>query len=147
MIKPLPELHNKRLLLEYKLPTRLGEIPHLAEAVDGALSARPDLAFSANLCLEELVTNTIQHGLQGADNRYINVRMSISDEWLEIILKDDAPLFDPFVEAPLPELDLEVEDRPIGGLGVHMVKTMMDDVRAYYDGSGNLIVLLKTLKQ
>ncbi|MFC0166909.1 SpoIIE family protein phosphatase [Pseudoduganella danionis] len=139
-------LHNKRLLLEYDLPSRLEEIAQLAEAVSTALADRSDLAFAANLCLEELVTNTIQYGLHSAPDRVIHVRMSISDEWLEIILKDDAPPFDPFAEAPPPDLDGDLEARPIGGLGVHLVKTLMDDARAYFDGSGNLIVLLKTLR-
>lgn len=141
------ELNNKTLLLEHKLRSRVEEIAHLAEAVDKALAERPDVAFAVNLCLEELLTNTIQHGLHGAPNRFINVRLSRSDEWLEIIVKDDAPPFDPFVEAPAPSLEAGVEERAVGGLGVHMVKTMMDEVRAFYDGSGNLIVLLKTLKR
>ncbi|RDK04115.1 ATP-binding SpoIIE family protein phosphatase [Paraburkholderia lacunae] len=144
---PALELHDKVLLLEYPLLTRLEEIAKLAEAVERALIERPDLAFSANLCLEELITNTILHGLNGAPDRWIDVRLSMSDEWLEISLKDDAPQFDPFAEAPAPALDLDVEERPIGGLGVHMVKTMMNEARAYHDGSGNLIVLLKTLQQ
>ena len=139
-------LHNKRLLLEYDLPSRVEEIGQLAEAVSTALPERSDLAFAANLCLEELVTNTIQYGLHSAPDRVIHVRMSISDEWLEIILKDDAPPFDPFAEAPPPDLDGDLDARPIGGLGVHLVKTLMDDARAYFDGSGNLIVLLKTLR-
>ncbi|MYM38731.1 ATP-binding SpoIIE family protein phosphatase [Duganella qianjiadongensis] len=139
-------LHNKRLLLEYDLPSRVDEIAQLAEAVNTALPERSDLAFAANLCLEELVTNTIQYGLESAPDRVIHVRMSISDEWLEIILKDDAPPFDPFAEAPAPDLDGDLDARPIGGLGVHLVKTLMDDARAYFDGSGNLIVLLKTLR-
>lgn len=139
-------LHNKRLLLEYDLPSRVEEIGQLAEAVSTALPERSDLAFAANLCLEELVTNTIQYGLHSAPDRVIHVRMSISDEWLEIILKDDAPPFDPFAEAPQPDLEGDLDARPIGGLGVHLVKTLMDDARAYFDGSGNLIVLLKTLR-
>lgn len=140
------ELHNKVLLLEYPLLTRLEEIGKLAEAVERALADRRDLAFSANLCLEELITNTILHGLKGAPDHWIHVRLSLSDAWLEIALKDDAPQFDPFAGAPVPDLDLDVADRPIGGLGVHMVKTLMDEARAYHDGSGNLIVLLKTLQ-
>lgn len=147
METPPVELRNKMPLLDYQLVTRLEEIAKLAEAVEDALSDRPDLAFSANLCLEELITNTIVHGLNGAPDRWIQVRLSMSDEWLEIALKDDAPQFDPFADAPPPALDLEVENRPIGGLGVHLVKTMMDDARAYHDGSGNLIVLLKTLRR
>ena len=146
MTSPPFELQNKVQLLEYELPSRVEEIEKLAEAVTAALPDRSDLAFSANLCLEELVTNIIQHGLKGQGDRIIHVRMSMSDEWLEIILKDDAPQFDPFVEVPDPDLGLDVDERPVGGLGVHLVKTLMDDVRAYYDGSGNWIVLLKTLR-
>jgi anti-sigma regulatory factor (Ser/Thr protein kinase) len=127
--------------------SQLEEIGKLAELVEGVLPDRPDLAFSANLCLEELITNTIQHGLAGRTDGQIHVRISITDEWLEIILKDDAPAYDPFAAAPVPDLGLAVESRPVGGLGVHLVKTLMDDARAYYDGSGNLIVLLKTLRK
>lgn len=146
-VPPSVPMTNKVLLLEYSLPTQLPEIERLADAVSAALPDRPDLAFSANLCLEELITNIITHGLKGRSDRIIRVRMSISVEWLEIILKDDAPPFDPFRSAPEPDLDLDLANRPIGGLGVHLVKALMDDARAYYDGSGNLIVLLKTVRQ
>ena len=138
---------NKVLLQEFSLPTRLSEIERLANAVSAALPERPDLAFAANLCLEELITNIITHGLRSAPDRIIKVRMSMSNEWLEIILKDDAPPFDPFKEVPEPDFDLALEDRPIGGLGVHLVKTLMDEAYAHYDGSGNLIVMLKTTRQ
>lgn len=140
---------NKRVLLEYKLhPTRLEEIAKMAAAVTEALPKdRDDLAFQANLCLDELITNTISYGLKGDENGNIHLLMSISDEWLEIILKDDAPQFDPFLDVPQPDLDLDIDERPIGGLGVHLVKKMMDDARAYYNGSGNVIVLLKTLRK
>jgi anti-sigma regulatory factor (Ser/Thr protein kinase) len=135
---------NKKVLLDYLVPTRLEEIEKLAEAVNKAL-ADCDLAFSANLCLEELISNTILHGLKGAADRFIHVQINISEEWLEILLKDDAPRFDPFMQAPKPNLDLDINERPIGGLGIHMVKKLMDKVHAEYDGSGNLIVLLKNL--
>ncbi len=147
MDSPLPELRQKTLLLDYVLPAQLEELEKLAAAVEDALPERPDLAFSANLCLDELITNTVLHGLKGAEGRMIRVRMSMSAEWLEIIIKDDAPQFDPFVEAPEPDLDMDLDERQVGGLGVHLVKTLMDDARTYYDGSGNLIVLLKTLRK
>jgi serine/threonine-protein kinase RsbW len=135
---------NKKMLLDYQIPTQLEEIEKLADAVNKALPDK-DLAFSVNLCLEELITNTILHGLKGASDRFIHVQINISDEWLEIILKDNAPRFDPFMQAPSPNLDLDINERPIGGLGVHMVKKLMDKVHADYDGTGNLIVLLKRL--
>lgn len=141
-----PQMDNMTVLLEHSLPSRINEIQKLAEMVESALADRPDLAMAANLCLEELIVNTVQHGLKGRADRLIHIRLSLSEEWLQILLKDDAPPFDPFAEAPVPDLELGLDERPIGGLGVHLVKTMMDEARAYYDGSGNLIVLLKTLR-
>ena len=137
---------NKKVLLDYLVPTRLKKIEKLANAVTKALDDH-SLALSVNLCLEELITNTILHGLRGATNRFIHVQISASDEWLEILLKYDAPQFDPFTQAPKLILYLGINERPIGGLGVHMVKKLMDDVHAYYDDTGNLIVLLKSLQQ
>lgn len=141
------QLKDKTQLLSYRLASKVEELAPLAVAVDQALAERPDLAFAVNLCLEELITNTIQHGLGGAADRQILIRLSRTEEWLEVMLKDDAPPFDPFVDAPPPELNSSVDSRAVGGLGVHLVKSLMDDVRAFYDGSGNLIVLFKTLKR
>lgn len=135
---------DKKVVLDYQAPTRLEEIEKLADSVNQALPD-PDLAFSANLCLEELITNTILHGLQGAADRFIHIQIGLSADWLEILLKDDAPPFDPFVQAPRPNLELAINHRPVGGLGVHMVKKLMDEFHADYDGTGNLIVLHKCL--
>ncbi len=136
--------HNKRMVLDYRVPARLNEIKKLTDAVNKVL---PDynLAFFANLCLEELITNIIHHGLKDAADRFIQIQISLSDECLEILLKDDAPRFDPFMQVTPPNLALDSNERPIGGLGIHMVKNLMDDVHAYYDGTGNLIVLHKKL--
>lgn len=135
---------NRKVLIDHRLPTRLEEIKKLADLVKQALTDR-DLAFSATLCLEELITNTIIHGLKGATDRFIHIRISMSNKWLEILVKDDAPIYDPFKQAPKPDLNLDINERPVGGLGVHLVKSLMDDVRAYYDGTGNLYVLYKAL--
>ena len=137
----------KTQLLHRQIDSRVDELAGLAMAIDEALPDRADLAFVANLCLEELITNTILHGFGGEPGHSIDVALNRSTEWLEIILKDDAPRFDPFIEAPLPDIDTDLDARAIGGLGVHIVKTMMDAAQAYYDGSGNLIVLLKALQQ
>lgn len=138
---------DQKVLLDYHMPARLEEIEKLAIEVNKALSGHEDLAFAANLCLEELIANTIIHGLKGAADHSVHVCIRLSEEWLEILLKDDAPQFDPFGQAPSPRLDLTVDERPVGGLGVHMVRTLMDRTRASYDGTGNLIVLCKALRR
>lgn len=133
-------------LLDYRMPSRVEEIARLADAVEAALSARPELAFPVNLCLEELITNTILHGLGGEPDHEVRVVMSLAAGWLDIFVLDDAMPFDPFAQAPPPHLDDDVDERPIGGLGVYMVRTLMDETRAHYTGTGNLIHLRKQLQ-
>jgi len=129
--------------LDYSLPSRLEEIAALANAVEVFLAADPQLAFQTNLCLEELLTNTIVHGLHGEPGHVIRVSLKRVERGLEVTLTDDAPPFDPFCEAAPPDLDADLVDRPIGGLGVHFVRTIMDEYSASHDGSGNRVVLRK----
>lgn len=136
---------NEAALLEYRMPSRVAEIEALAAKVEAALADRPDLAFGVNLCLEELITNTILYGLQSAADHFIDIRLRRTNEWLEIELRDDAPPYDPFSAAPKPDLDATVEDRKIGGLGVELVRTMMDEAFALQEGEGNLLRLRKRI--
>lgn len=145
-IRPRLFGQGKKILLDCKVPSQLEAIEKLAEAVNRELPD-PDLAFAANLCLEELIINTIVYGLKSATDRFIHVQLSITGPWLEIVLKDDAPRFDPFMQAPKPNLELNIGERPIGGLGVHIVKKLMDETQASYDGNGNTIVLRKRLPE
>ncbi|HEX4193960.1 MAG TPA: ATP-binding protein, partial [Stellaceae bacterium] len=59
-------------------------------------------------------------------------------------LSDDGRAFDP-LNAPPPDLDSAIEDRRIGGLGVHLVKTMMDDVTYAYRDGRNHVTLRKKI--
>ena len=133
------------VLLDYRLASRISALETLADAVGAALPGQADLAFKVNLCLEEIIANIILHGLAGAPDHEIRVRMSCTGARLEVPVEDDAPRYDPFAQAPGPDLGLDVERRPVGGLGVHLVKTLMDRVRAEHDGAGNRIVLEKKM--
>jgi serine/threonine-protein kinase RsbW/sigma-B regulation protein RsbU (phosphoserine phosphatase) len=138
---------DKVLLLDYTMPSQVVMFGNLAVSVEDAIPDLPDIAFSANLCLEELITNTIQYGLANAPDHAIRICISRSTHCLEIVLKDDAPPFDPFNTVAPPDIEAGVDERAIGGLGVHLVRSLMDEAWATYDGTGNLITLKKTLKQ
>ncbi|TAN70237.1 MAG: ATP-binding protein, partial [Magnetospirillum sp.] len=58
---------------------------------------------------------------------------------------DDAKEYDPFVQAPEPDLDLDVDDRPIGGLGVFLVKEFMDATEYRHEAGHNTTTLRKTI--
>jgi serine/threonine-protein kinase RsbW/sigma-B regulation protein RsbU (phosphoserine phosphatase) len=121
-------------------------LPDMAAFLETVSSRLPhEVAFAVRLCLEELIVNVITHGLGNDPGHVMRVRLTICGPWLEVRLKDDAPAFDPFTEAPAPGLTLGVDERPVGGLGIHFVRRSMDDCRWHYVNGGNLVVLRKCL--
>ena len=128
-----------------QLPSRLDAIAGLAEEVDAMLPDHPTVAFQVNLCLDELLTNTITHGLGGATDHVIEVELCREGDWLDILIEDDAPPYDPFAGNTAPDLEADLDDRPIGGLGVHFVQTLMDSAVASQAQGGNRLMLRKRL--
>ncbi len=108
-------------------------------------SISKDVAFSMNLALEEIVTNVIQHGYNGHDEYDITIRFSLEKHNLRIQIKDGAPEFNP-LEIPEPDdLAKPLEDRNIGGLGIHLVKKFTDNFSYRRMNSKNVITLLKKI--
>ncbi|MEI7893625.1 MAG: ATP-binding protein [Myxococcales bacterium] len=86
-----------------------------------------DQSYPLVLALEELGANVVNHGYRGrADGRF-EVHMTCLDNALELEVIDAAPAFNP-LEAPPPDLDASIEDRPIGGLGVHLVRQLTEQI-------------------
>lgn len=82
---------------------------------------------SINVALDELLTNTILYGLAG-DLGEVTVDAELHADRLEVTLSDNGRPFDPFTRSA-PDTTLSVEDRPIGGLGIHLVRRLVDHVR------------------
>lgn len=113
------------------MPANIGEIPHLFERLrnfcaDCAVPA--DVEFKIQLALDELINNIIDHGYHGRQPGEISILIARTGDNVDIELQDDAALFDPFSVAS-PDLDASVEDRPLGGIGVHLVRTLMDSFK------------------
>jgi anti-sigma regulatory factor (Ser/Thr protein kinase) len=88
---------------------------------------------------DEMLTNAIDYGLAGRSDALLEVRLFPSAQALDAQIIDNGPAFDPLSEAAIPDLELSVEDRPIGGLGIHLVKSLMD--RADYQRRGDCNIL------
>ena len=100
--------------------------------------------LAASLALDEAVTNTILHGYDDDADHEITVRMALDAGVLTLEVEDDARPFDP-LQAPAPNLDLPIEERPIGGLGIYFVRTLMDDVEYQRRGDRNVLTMRKTI--
>jgi len=134
--------------LVIRLDNRLSELDRLADEVERFGEAHdfsPRTTYQIRLALDELLTNVISYGYQDQEKHEIGVRMRLEDGRLIIKLVDDAMPFNP-MEAGLPDLSCPVEDRRIGGLGIHLVKKVMDRVRYERKEGKNLLKLVKTIE-
>lgn len=96
------------------------------------------------VCVDEAATNIVAYGYAGKDGE---VELEISRERDEIVTKilDRAPVFDPS-GVPAPDLDQPLHLRPVGGLGVHLIRTLSDGMsHGPRDGGGNETVLRKRI--
>ena len=101
----------------------------------------PKLLFRVNLVLEEFGLNVMTHG-QRAGARKLEVIVTSAADTITIEIVDDGPRFDPLEDAPLPDLEASLDERPVGGLGIHLVRTMMEEVSYRYDGGKNRLTLI-----
>lgn len=125
----------------------LGEVAraNAAFADFAAAAALPaGVRRSMNVVLDELLANTVLHGLAGRPDGQVILEVQLDGDRLLVTLSDDGLPFDPFGRAA-PDTTLSVEDRPIGGLGIHLVRQLVDEVMYQRQGDRNVVVLTKRL--
>ncbi|WP_249208833.1 SpoIIE family protein phosphatase [Magnetospirillum sulfuroxidans] len=136
--------------LELTIANDLDELARLAGLVEDfveRLGLSERVAFNLNLCLDELITNIVSYGYDDSHHHDIHVRFSLDNGRLITEIIDDGKEYNPFSEAPEPDLGLNVDDRPIGGLGVFLVKEFMDRTDYRRDGSKNIVTLEKNVTE
>ena len=119
--------------LTLTLKNDLSEVVRSALAIEAHGEARgwpPKWITSVNLALDELLSNVISYGYRDNDEHEVLVTLSERAGALEveIVLEDEGVAFDPFTDAPEPDLESSLEVRETKGLGVHFVKSFMDEV-------------------
>ncbi|GAB6036235.1 hypothetical protein JCM15519_07940 [Fundidesulfovibrio butyratiphilus] len=133
--------------LSLRIKNDLAELDRVNQTVEEFLEERGvpmRASYHIRLALDELITNTISHGCEGGQGCEIVLDLSCTPEAVSIILSDDAKAFDP-LSAPPPDLDSPLEERRVGGLGVHFVRTTMDEARYSRENGRNVMRLLKKL--
>ncbi|WP_317064105.1 ATP-binding protein [Methanoculleus caldifontis] len=111
----------------------------LAEELNGS---GDELIFALQLAVDEACSNTILYGYPDGEAGTITVGCTVDDEAVCVTIADDGVAFNP-LNAPQPSLDTPVEERPIGGLGVHFIRTVTDRVSYARIGDRNVLSMEK----
>ncbi len=104
-----------------------------------------DVAFGMNLALEEIATNIIDYGYKGKDDYDIVIRFTLEKHKLRIQIKDGAKEFNPLDMKTPDDLGKPLEERSVGGLGIHLVKKFTDNFSYRRSNNKNIVTLTKSL--
>jgi anti-sigma regulatory factor (Ser/Thr protein kinase) len=96
------------------------------------------------LALEEIFLNVVMHGVRPENMPLVQVSLNRVADSVTMTVEDDGPQFDP-LSLPPPDLSAGLADRPVGGLGVFLVRELMDTVSYERVGARNQLRMVKTL--
>jgi anti-anti-sigma factor len=99
---------------------------------------------SVSVALDELLSNTIAYGFAGQGGGAVSIEVELRSDRLCVTLTDNGKPFNP-LEMSAPDTALPVEERQIGGLGIHLARRMMDDVAYHRRADRNVVSLAKLL--
>jgi serine phosphatase RsbU (regulator of sigma subunit)/anti-sigma regulatory factor (Ser/Thr protein kinase) len=139
--------YRQPALLEITLANRPAELQRLASEVERfAQNHRiPERDVQAlSLALDEVVTNTISHGYDDQEAHEIRVGVTLANGRLSAEVEDDGRPFNPLT-APPPDLTSDVDERPVGGLGIHLVRSLMEQVDYRRESGKNHLIMSKRL--
>lgn len=127
----------------------INEVPLLGEWIE-AVGEKADIpmadVFKLNLALEEAVVNVMNYAYPGQTGMPITLTMEKEGNLLTFNLVDNGVQFDP-TGASDPDITLSADERPIGGLGIFLVREMMADVKYRYENSQNILTMTYSIQQ
>ena len=112
--------------------------------ISDELSLPPDIVFNINLALEEAVSNVMMYAYDFPGN-LLTLSAEVDNGIITFELKDKGKAFDPTTQIKTVDTTLPVEKRPIGGLGMFLVKKMMDDVTYNRYDDTNILTIRKKI--
>jgi anti-anti-sigma factor len=131
--------------VELELRGDLTELPGLFAMVTdfaGRQGLNADLRRLAQLVLDEAVSNVIRYAYGGQTGQSLKVRLAVSGGEIVIQVEDGGAPFNP-LKHPMPDLTGSLQDRPIGGLGIHLVRTLTDSVQYRRHDGHNILTMRK----
>ena len=129
------------------LANDIAEISRLVAFIDEvgeAFSLASDVVFNLNLVLEEAVVNIIHYAYPKEEHQYIYLSAHMYEGSIVFVLTDTGKEFDPTL-TPEADITLSADEREIGGLGIFLIRQIMNEVRYERIDGKNILTLEKKL--
>ena len=123
------------------------QIPQLAgfvETIASEMKLEQNMAMGLNLALEEAVTNVILYAYPEGSDGLVDIEAIMRKGQLDFIITDSGMPFDP-TQRPEVDINASLDARPIGGLGIHLVRQLMDSVSYRREDGKNILTLIKMI--
>jgi serine/threonine-protein kinase RsbW len=129
-----------------RVPSDAAQLPALVQFLRHFWSAAglpTAQATTFELALEEVFMNVVRHGSPQGTGPSVEVSLALAGDALTMTVEDDGPPFDPLTR-PAPDVSAGLHERPVGGLGVFLVRQMMDEVSYRRVGSRNQLTMTRS---
>ena len=133
----------------FELTNRSSELSTLCEQLERmgeTLKLSRRSIFEINLAMDEIFTNIISYGFTDQAEHAVRVCVSADSDRLTLVVEDDGVPFNP-VERLTAHVPDNVESCKIGGLGIHLVKNLVDEISYRRCGGKNILTLKKTVEK
>ncbi len=143
----MPETRHNSGHDSVTLDSNLNELERLHQFIDTFCDREDvsdELRYHLTLALEELVINAITHGSCNPQEGAIRLTMLLEGEDVHVTFSDTGIAFNP-LEAPPPDLSQDVLTRSIGGLGIHLVRSLIPSIRYERQGDRNYLFLTRQM--
>lgn len=104
----------------------------------------PEVTSQIAVVIDEILNNIVSYAYPRGNEHPIDLAIDIRSSELTVAISDRGRPFNPFTKDP-PDTTLPLEERQIGGLGIHLVRNLMDDVIYTRSGSHNIVTLVKKI--
>ena len=130
------------------LHNNVQEVPLMTEFVEKTAEQAhldPSVTMSLTLAIEEAVANIMKYAYPKGEVGPIEINATINDGSLSFTIKDSGTPFDP-TQVKKADITLSAEDREIGGLGIHLIRNIMDTVEYHHTSDQNILTLTKNIE-
>lgn len=129
----------------FELANRLSELGPMLDRLESSLldeKLPKGIVGEVRLLAEEALSNIIQYAYRSGEERFIELILSYDRSEVTLETRDDGQAFNP-LEVPPPNLEGPIEERDVGGHGIHLMTSLADETSYTRRGPTNILVLKK----